>query len=130
MRPQLSKEGWLQQDELVSCFHGTKVVRLLAEPLFFALACTNCPAMNFGNPYIMCYLCRQDIREEKYTHFCQHPREPGAPCTECTRCDLFKAPDDEILTREAGQRAVAEYLRTHPEVARENYRKTVDFLFT
>lgn len=38
----------------------------------------------------MCYLCRVSING--YDHFCQHPRSPGAPCQECSRCSLWTDP--------------------------------------
>lgn len=38
----------------------------------------------------MCYLCRVSI--SGYDHFCQHPRSPGAPCQECSRCSLWTDP--------------------------------------
>lgn len=94
------------------------------------VVCTNCPVHNFAEPYIMCYLCRQDIREEKYNHFCNHFRPiPGFPCNQCSKCELFAAPDDERITKEAGKKALEEYLRVHPELKKLNYRDEVEFLF-
>ena len=38
----------------------------------------------------MCYICRQpDIG---YSHFCQHPLDPGQGCTKCSACSLFSDP--------------------------------------
>jgi len=78
----------------------------------------------------MCYLCRQDIREERYQHFCQHFRPiPGFPCNTCSKCELFAAADDDRLTRAAGTKAMDEYLRLHPELTRLNYKKELTCLF-
>lgn len=60
--------------------------------------------------YTMCYVCRQEIGREKYSHFCQHFRQrPGEPCTECEKCDLYKVEDEEGLVREAARRAEVEW---------------------
>ncbi|XP_040840609.1 E3 ubiquitin-protein ligase RNF216-like [Ochotona curzoniae] len=42
---------------------------------------------------LMCYLCREPI--SGYDHFCQHPRKPGAPCQQCSRCSLWTDPTEE-----------------------------------
>lgn len=60
--------------------------------------------------YTMCYVCRQEIGKESYTHFCQHFRQrPGEPCRECDRCDLYKVEDEEHMVREAALRAEKEW---------------------
>lgn len=42
--------------------------------------------------YRMCYLCRKDVRDEGYAHFCGHFRATGTGnCpVECGRCDLYR----------------------------------------
>lgn len=75
--------------------------------------------------YAMCYICRKAIstpngrgsirrggenENEGYRHFCEHFRPvPGKPCTQCTKCDLYRAEDEEGLVREAGERAEREW---------------------
>lgn len=60
--------------------------------------------------YTMCYVCRQQIGKESYTHFCQHFRQrPGEPCVECDKCDLYKVDDEDVLIREAALRAEKEW---------------------
>ena len=82
--------------------------------------------------YSMCYLCRKalgpplepalppprhppeanndadDDHDEPggYRHFCEHFRvNPGSSCTECTKCDLYQAEDEDSVARRAGERA-------------------------
>ncbi|QSL67160.1 hypothetical protein MERGE_001549 [Pneumocystis wakefieldiae] len=58
--------------------------------------------------YVMCYICRKNIKKESYAHFCNHFRSiPGKKCVECTKCDLYKV-DDNIA--EVAERATKEYL--------------------
>ncbi|XP_025779137.1 E3 ubiquitin-protein ligase RNF216 isoform X2 [Herpailurus yagouaroundi] len=63
----------------------------------------------------MCYLCRVSI--SGYDHFCQHPRSPGAPCQECSRCSLWTDPteDDEKLIEEIQKEAEEEQKRKNGE---------------
>ncbi|XP_040845955.1 E3 ubiquitin-protein ligase RNF216 [Ochotona curzoniae] len=63
----------------------------------------------------MCYLCRVPI--SGYDHFCQHPRSPGAPCQECSRCSLWTDPteDDEKLIEEIQKEAEEEQKRKNGE---------------
>ncbi|KAM5229352.1 E3 ubiquitin-protein ligase RNF216 isoform 1-T1 [Ctenodactylus gundi] len=63
----------------------------------------------------MCYLCRVSING--YDHFCQHPRSPGAPCQECSRCSLWTDPteDDEKLIEEIQKEAEEEQKRRSGE---------------
>ncbi|XP_007525112.1 E3 ubiquitin-protein ligase RNF216 isoform X2 [Erinaceus europaeus] len=63
----------------------------------------------------MCYLCRVAING--YDHFCQHPRSPGAPCQECSRCSLWTDPteDDEKLIEEIQKEAEEEQKRKNGE---------------
>ncbi|KAK2760246.1 hypothetical protein FQN54_002313 [Arachnomyces sp. PD_36] len=43
---------------------------------------------------------------EGYKHFCEHFRlNPGSRCTECSRCDLYRAEDEEAVARRAGEKA-------------------------
>lgn len=63
----------------------------------------------------MCYLCRAPI--SGYDHFCQHPRSPGAPCQECSKCSLWTDPteDDEKLIEEIQKEAEEEQRRKSGE---------------
>lgn len=71
----------------------------------------------------MCYLCRKALgppangarrgvagggeeEEEGYRHFCEHFRvNPGKPCTECRKCDLYRTENEDELVRRAGDEA-------------------------
>ncbi|KAF7718080.1 Uncharacterized protein PECH_002416 [Penicillium ucsense] len=45
-----------------------------------------------------------------YEHFCQHFRlNPGSQCSACTKCELYKAEDEEAVARRAGERAEREW---------------------
>ncbi|KIW81174.1 hypothetical protein Z517_04199 [Fonsecaea pedrosoi CBS 271.37] len=64
--------------------------------------------------YSMCYLCRKNIGKagsnvetgEGYRHFCEHFRPiPGQKCQECDRCDLYRAEDEDLMVRRAGEEA-------------------------
>lgn len=69
--------------------------------------------------YTMCYVCRQEIGKESYTHFCQHFRQrPGESCTECDRCDLYKVEDEDAMVREAALRAEKEWWQREEQSAR------------
>ena len=59
--------------------------------------------------YAMCYICRADVRTEKYNHFCPHFRPNAGSCPECDRCDLYKEEDEERIIREAKQEAEKEW---------------------
>uniref|UniRef100_A0A915IW73 RING-type domain-containing protein n=1 Tax=Romanomermis culicivorax TaxID=13658 RepID=A0A915IW73_ROMCU len=39
----------------------------------------------------MCYICRKAITD--YSHFCNHPRNPGQPCSKCMACYLWEDPE-------------------------------------
>lgn len=58
--------------------------------------------------YKMCYVCRADLSDEGYRHFCDHFRPDGdpRPCTQCDRCNLWESEDIDTVLREA--REVAE----------------------
>ncbi|KFH47111.1 E3 ubiquitin-protein ligase-like protein [Hapsidospora chrysogenum ATCC 11550] len=53
--------------------------------------------------YKMCYVCRADLGDEGYRHFCDHFRPDGdpRPCTECDRCNLWESEDTDKILREA-----------------------------
>ncbi|KAK9370705.1 hypothetical protein V1509DRAFT_616589 [Lipomyces kononenkoae] len=64
--------------------------------------------------YAMCYVCRKDIREEGYQHFCEHFRPiPGRVCTECDKCDLYKVEDEGQAALRAAKRAEEEFIRNN-----------------
>ena len=47
---------------------------------------------------------------EGYRHFCEHFRiNPGSRCTECSKCDLYQAEDEDAVARRAGERAEREW---------------------
>ncbi|RAH72018.1 E3 ubiquitin-protein ligase [Aspergillus aculeatinus CBS 121060] len=51
---------------------------------------------------------------EGYKHFCQHFRiNPGARCTECTKCELYQDEDEEAVARRAGEKAEREWHARH-----------------
>lgn len=52
----------------------------------------------------------EDDESEGYKHFCEHFRiNPGSRCTECNRCDLYLAEDEEAVARRAGEKAEREW---------------------
>lgn len=60
------------------------------------------------------YFLPEDPEEEEeaegYKHFCEHFRlNPGSRCTECNRCDLYLAEDEEAVSRRAGEKAEREW---------------------
>ncbi|EKD19789.1 RING finger protein (Zin) [Drepanopeziza brunnea f. sp. 'multigermtubi' MB_m1] len=57
--------------------------------------------------YQMCYVCRKDIGNgEGYRHFCEHFRPNGGRgCTECSKCDLYRCEDDEVVVKKAKEDA-------------------------
>ncbi len=73
----------------------------------------------------MCYLCRKALgppadgarrsgageeEEGGYRHFCEHFRvNPGKPCSECRKCDLYRAEDEDEVVRRAGEEAEREW---------------------
>ncbi|EAS29948.3 RING finger protein [Coccidioides immitis RS] len=47
---------------------------------------------------------------EGYKHFCEHFRiNPGSRCTECNKCDLYMAEDEEAVAQRAGEKAEREW---------------------
>ncbi|ORY07591.1 hypothetical protein K493DRAFT_251010 [Basidiobolus meristosporus CBS 931.73] len=76
-----------------------------------------CNKMTCRCGYQMCYICRKDIRQESYSHFCDHFRDiPGQSCTACNKCDLYKVQSEEKAVKEAATRAHAEFLAANPEI--------------
>ncbi|POR32284.1 E3 ubiquitin-protein ligase [Tolypocladium paradoxum] len=57
--------------------------------------------------YKMCYVCRADLGDEGYRHFCDHFRPDGdpRPCRECERCNLWESEDIEQVLTEAREEA-------------------------
>ncbi|KAL7919719.1 hypothetical protein ACQKWADRAFT_187985 [Trichoderma austrokoningii] len=57
--------------------------------------------------YKMCYVCRADLTEEGYRHFCDHFRPDGdpRPCLECDRCNLWESEDVDQVLHEAREEA-------------------------
>lgn len=62
--------------------------------------------------YQMCYVCRKDIGSgEGYRHFCEHFRPNGGRrCTECSKCDLYRCEDDEVVVKKAKEKAEREWM--------------------
>ncbi|KAI8900550.1 hypothetical protein BC833DRAFT_258782 [Globomyces pollinis-pini] len=66
--------------------------------------------------YVMCYICRQDIRSEGYSHFCEHFRiVAGSACNQCTNCDLYQKEADAEVVRKAAIKAEQEWKQLNPE---------------
>lgn len=57
--------------------------------------------------YKMCYVCRADLTDEGYRHYCDHFRPDGdpTPCKECDRCNLWESEDQDRVLREAREDA-------------------------
>lgn len=53
--------------------------------------------------YKMCYVCRADLTEEGYRHYCDHFRPDGdpRPCKECDRCNLWESENTEEVLQQA-----------------------------
>ena len=64
--------------------------------------------------YKMCYVCRADLRDEGYRHFCDHFRPDGdpRPCTQCDRCNLWESEDVDAVLKEARQDAERKWQET------------------
>merc|ERR1719436_660849 len=68
----------------------------------------------------VCYLCNESIdKKVGYGHFCQHPTDPGKPCTKCNKCALWFKNDKHFAEAErmrvesAGLEADASYRTEH-----------------
>ncbi|KAH8690880.1 hypothetical protein BGW36DRAFT_389518 [Talaromyces proteolyticus] len=67
----------------------------------------------------------QDAADEDggYKHFCEHFRvNPGTRCSECNKCELYLAEDEEEIARRAGEKAEREWrlrqsLNTNPKTS-------------
>jgi hypothetical protein len=59
--------------------------------------------------YQMCYLCRADLGQEGYHHFCQHFRATGGQCKECEKCDLYRNEDETTVVTKAKEIAEKEW---------------------
>ncbi|KAH8833091.1 hypothetical protein DL96DRAFT_1584642, partial [Flagelloscypha sp. PMI_526] len=71
-----------------------------------------CNKMTCPCGYKMCYLCRADLREIGYQHFCPHFRAVlGMKCAECDNCLLFDDPDDEKVIVRVREKAKQEWKR-------------------
>lgn len=57
----------------------------------------------------MCYLCRADLGQEGYHHFCQHFRATGGQCKECEKCDLYRNEDETAVVKKAREVAEKEW---------------------
>lgn len=62
--------------------------------------------------YQMCYVCRKDIGNgEGYRHFCEHFRpNGGGGCIECSKCDLYRCEDDEVVVKKAKEEAERQWM--------------------
>lgn len=82
--------------------------------------------------YSMCYICRKALNgpssdadadggQSGYKHFCEHFRvNPGTRCTECNKCELYFAEDDEAIARKAGEKAEREWRLRQSIIASNN----------
>ncbi|KAL9095312.1 MAG: hypothetical protein Q9165_002569 [Trypethelium subeluteriae] len=72
---------------------------------------SGCNKMRCVCGYTMCYVCRQHITaKDGYNHFCTHFQAvPGASCTACDRCHLYKAEDEETAVKKAAIKAEKEW---------------------
>lgn len=72
--------------------------------------------------YQMCYVCRKDIGNgEGYRHFCEHFRPNGGKgCTECTKCDLYRCEDDEVVIKKAKEEAERQWMEKDGKTLEDN----------
>ncbi|KAH3983150.1 hypothetical protein HBI56_149050 [Parastagonospora nodorum] len=76
--------------------------------------------------YSMCYVCREGLADQGYSHFCQHFRDrPGAECAECRKCDLYRVEDEERVVGRAKERAEREWWESQGEGKKEGLEKEV-----
>ncbi|KAM4056677.1 IBR domain, a half RING-finger domain-containing protein [Hirsutella rhossiliensis] len=70
--------------------------------------------------YKMCYVCRADLGDEGYRHFCDHFRPDGdpRPCRDCDRCNLWEAEDvDRVLDQARSEAERAWREREHRDLS-------------
>ncbi|KAH6346436.1 hypothetical protein HBI37_046110 [Parastagonospora nodorum] len=76
--------------------------------------------------YSMCYVCREGLADQGYSHFCQHFRDrPSAECAECRKCDLYRVEDEERVVGRAKERAEREWWESQGEGKKEGLEKEV-----
>jgi hypothetical protein len=77
--------------------------------------------------YQMCYVCRKDIGNgEGYRHFCEHFRPNGGRgCTECSKCDLYRCEDDEVVVKKAKEEAERQWMEKEGADLRDEKVKKV-----
>ncbi|KAI9291911.1 hypothetical protein K502DRAFT_109878 [Neoconidiobolus thromboides FSU 785] len=76
-----------------------------------------CNKMTCRCGYIMCYLCREGIQQQMYSHFCDHFRfNPGEPCRQCDKCDLYKDANDELEMKKAAEQASQVFFIENPSL--------------
>ena len=79
--------------------------------------------------YQMCYVCRKDIGNgEGYRHFCEHFRPNGGRgCTECSKCDLYRCEDDEVVVKKAKEEAERQWMEKEgTDLGDEKIRKVLE----
>ncbi|KAH7328072.1 hypothetical protein B0I35DRAFT_8009 [Stachybotrys elegans] len=79
--------------------------------------------------YKMCYVCRSDLSDDGYRHFCDHFRPDGdpRPCTECDRCNLWESEDTERVlsaAREEAERKWSQAEKRDLSTAEKSFLKT------
>jgi len=76
--------------------------------------------------YSMCYVCREGLGKQGYTHFCQHFRaRPGEACTECEKCDLYRVENEERAVTRAKEHAEREWWEAQGDGGKVGLRKEV-----
>lgn len=72
--------------------------------------------------YQMCYVCRKDIGNgEGYRHFCEHFRpNAGRSCTECSKCDLYRCEDDDVVLKKAKEEAERQWMEKEGKGIKDN----------
>jgi len=49
----------------------------------------------------VCYMCNEMIQKQVgYGHFCQHPCDPGKPCSKCSKCTLWSGDHKQLARAE------------------------------